>query len=248
MKYFKDTQFDFGQYIGLTLQEVYQGSVAIDGIFIEKYLDEILNQRNNTLKLFDELDLIENFEISQSKIQINGEIFDCEEPYSKSNSVHFGNIQSKLEAFINNHFNANMSGALFSVKAFNKKLDLVTRIGGDPEYIAWCIKNVEDFQVDKETLDFLQTLPIVKWQGFNLLYVGNETYEYHTKLNIEYFQFNQQTFQLIERNSNSIDIGGSNKNHQIGNLNYLSDDQTDWTHYNDDMDMDQQSEDFWNQF
>lgn len=193
MQYFKDTKFEFGQYFGLTIQQVYQGTFSIDKAFIVQYLDTVLNNWNNELELLPEKELIRNFEITETNITIHGDIDDCDQPYSKENSCHFGNIQQILTTYLNNHFESNMRANLLSVKDFGKNWDYPIHIGADPEYITWCMRNVEDFIIDEKTIDFLSKLPIAKWIGFDLMYIGNETYNFRPK-----FEFTNFKMKFVE--------------------------------------------------
>jgi hypothetical protein len=72
--------------------------------------------------------------------------------------------------------------------------------------------------------------------GLALLEIENELFD---NLKDEDFRVAQEIDEDFEENN-----GQENYN----NVNFSSNDQTDWSHYNDDLDMDQQSEDFWNQF
>lgn len=188
MQYFKDTKFEFGQYYGLTIQQVYQGTLSIDKTFVIQYLDKVLNNWKDEFQLLPEKEFIRNFEIDDTRIIIHGDLHDYDQPYSKENSCYFGNIQQKLTYFLNNHFELNWVGILLSVRDLNRNSEFKIQLGADPEYIKWCISNVKDFILDEKTMDFLSNLPIAKWSGFDLLYIGNETYEYRPRIEIEYFQ------------------------------------------------------------
>jgi len=72
--------------------------------------------------------------------------------------------------------------------------------------------------------------------GSALLEIENELFD---SLKVEDFQ---DELKINEEYEDNNDFG----NHYYDN--YSSDDQTDWSHYNDDLDMDQQSDEFWNQF
>lgn len=66
-------------------------------------------------------------------------------------------------------------------------------------------------------------------------------------------EIENELFTNIKFESNNSNIDHTENNYENfhnsnENSNESFQDETDWSNYNDDLDMDQQSEDFWNQF
>jgi hypothetical protein len=186
MKYELNTKLDFGKYRGLTVQQIYQGTLNIDKGVIKEYLDFILNSDNfKKWAFFDGSTLIERFEISQNKIELIGEIHDCELPEGPQNRIVFGNIEKQIANYINQHFKANFLGVLPDIGEFNKKYNLVTSTGGSPDYLKWCETNIEKFELSRKCKLALDKISYARLSGFNILYIGKEIYEYAPMFDIK---------------------------------------------------------------
>lgn len=99
-------------------------------------------------------------------------------------------------------------------------------------YIDWCAINLDDFYISKNVIMEIKKIK----PGFSLSAEG-------TKIMIAKFEIYEQEQEEKEYyqnygNSNENDINDSNADYN----------QTDWSDYNDNLDMDQQSIEFWNQF
>ncbi|MDA7762295.1 hypothetical protein N8927_03815 [Crocinitomicaceae bacterium] len=180
----------FGQYKDLTIKEIYQGTLGLNKDLLTKYLNEILNTPNQYFEIFPEGEFIEKFDVSDGFIKTIGDIHDPEKALSPSNRIVLGNIQSSLTNFINQHFNDNFLGILQDIRTFNKNQNKPLQIGADPEYIVWCERNVEGFQLSRECKRKLEVLPIARFKSIHVMYVGNETYEYTPHFIVESFKFN----------------------------------------------------------
>ena len=93
-----------------------------------------------------------------------------------------------------------------------------------PSYIEWCSINLNHFYIPKEVIEEIQKIR----PDFILSNVAEQKLD--EKHNIWANQFN-----YADDNDGYID----NSSYQ---------DQTDWSNYDDNLDMDQQSIEFWNQF
>ena len=185
MEYEINSTLDFGKYKGLTVQQVYQGTLTIDKYVIRDYLNAILNEEKfRDWAFFDKSEFIERFDLSDNVIEVIGEIANHELPEGKNNRVLFGNIEKELTSFINQHFKPSFLGVLPDTSSFLDKNDLSTTIGGDPGYLDWCENNVEGFRLTPKCKSLLNIMSISKLIGFQLMYFGEEKYEYTPKFEI----------------------------------------------------------------
>lgn len=184
-----DYKIHFGQYRGLSIKDIYQGSLHCDQIFLEDFLHYIFNISEDEYSFFLLKEFIDEFEIKDNKIRIIGGIDDPEKLLSDGNRIVFGNIQEKIESFINIHFDKSFLGILEDIRKFNKNQERPVKIGADPEYLEWCEKNVAGFQIHVNVKRELEKLPIARLKGIKILFIGNETYEYAPFYEIEKFTF-----------------------------------------------------------
>lgn len=184
MKHEHSYKLDFGQYKGLTIKEIYQGTLDINEQFVTEYLNLILNtilKDNN----FIEFEFIDRIEVEKNIIKIFGDIHNPEKPLSPSNRISLGNIEQVLENYINQYFNPTFLGILKDLKKYNGEQKQKNILGGDPEYIKWCIETVRDFNISKECKKYLHNLSIARLIGIQIIYIGNEKYTYQLKFEIE---------------------------------------------------------------
>jgi len=88
-----------------------------------------------------------------------------------------------------------------------------------PSYLDWCAVNLDHFYINENVIEEIKTIK----PDFALTTKGQQ------KLDEKYSNWE------AEREDDDEDSDSY-------------EDQTDWSQYNDDIDMDQQSEEFWNQF
>lgn len=179
MVYELNTPLQFGRYKGLTIQEVFQGTLRIDKYLLRDYLNHILNA-DYFLEwaFFDASKLIVNFDLSDDLIRVIGDIDDPDLPDGPDNRLRFGNLEKELQTYINQHFNSTSYGVLTDFAKFNNDIKSPLQIGGDPQYLNWCGKKVEGFELSPDCERQLKKLSYAKLVGINILYVGDETYEY----------------------------------------------------------------------
>jgi hypothetical protein len=191
MIYEIDTELGFGRYRKLTIQEVYQATLQIDKYLIRDYLNHILNSKDfNKWAFFDESEFIEGFDLRNEKICVIGEIFNPEKPKGPQNQVCIGNIEKKLHTYINQHFQKNFLGILSDISRFNDIVKSPMPIGGAPDYLKWCEKNVDGFKLSVECKNSLSKMSYAKLVGLDIMYIGNETYEYIPKFEVMLFDWN----------------------------------------------------------
>ncbi len=185
MEYDLETKFNFGRYEGLTLREVYQGTLLIDRFLLRDYLHHILNHNDfNEHALFVNAREIERFDLANETIEVVSEGFITDAGIDK---FPLGNLEKELTNYINQHFNPNFLGILDDIGKFMKMNNLSFPIGGDPSYITWAqTKKVVPIILSEDTKNTLKELSVFKLQGIRVVYIGNETYQYAPLIEIEH--------------------------------------------------------------
>ncbi len=196
MTYEIDTKLQFGQYLGLTVKEIFQGTLNLNKGLLKNYLDFILNKellenRQDFGSIyFNEVEFIDNFEVYEFSFKIIGEIDNPEKELSNSNRMKFGNIEKKIESYINSHFSKNYLGILKTLNKFNFENQPSSKINGDPEYLVWCEKNINNFILSINCKIELENFSVSLLKGFKILYIGDETYEFFPEIDVRSFSFN----------------------------------------------------------
>ena len=203
-----DDQLSFGQYSGLSIKEIYQGTLVPDRELLRDYLIHILDDGSDLMLYLEESEFIERFDLTTTEIIVIGEVFDPSKPLDRSNRVVLGNIQDVLTSFINFPFRPNSLGIRVDIKSFNKSQPIIKKIGGDPEYLVWCENNVSNFRLSQKCKDELETLPVARLTGIDVFYIGNETYEYTPKIMMDTFKFKNSDYN-VPRNHDKSSTGSS---------------------------------------
>ncbi|PRY87075.1 hypothetical protein [Mongoliibacter ruber] len=185
MIYEIDTELGFGRYRKLTIQEVYQGTLQINKYLIRDYLNHILNSKDFIeWGFFEKSEFIEGFDFRDEKIRVIGEILNHDKALGPQNQVFIGNIEKELRGYINQHFQKNFLGILTDISRFNDILKSPIPIGGAPDYLKWCEQNVDDFKLSVKCKNKLSKMSYAKLVGMDIMYIGNETYEYIPKFEV----------------------------------------------------------------
>ena len=188
MEYNINDRLEFGKYSGLSVKEIYQGTLNIDRGLLQRYLKKILNEGDAHKRRID-FRLIDKFDVSLTEIKVVGEIHDHEKSVSVNNRVIRGNMQQEISTFINYHFADNFLGILENLESFNKLQDKPTVLGGDPEYLSWCEREVDDFKLSLECKKNLEKLSVARLVGVQVLYNGDESYNYTPSFEVQSFKF-----------------------------------------------------------
>jgi hypothetical protein len=115
----------------------------------------------------------------------------------------------------------------------------------NPGYVDWVIRNVDSFALSRDT--FQQAKSITEGKRYSreeVLAEPSTEFELIEGYKGWDFDFSKADI-LIINNLKIRRVVLQNKNTYSTNSYH---DDTNWTYYNDDFDMDQQSEDFWDQF
>ncbi len=178
-------KFRFGQYKSLSLKEVYQGSSAINKKLLNKFLNHCLNDNNmsrpNRFEFCD-------FLITEDEIIVLPHIFSEEKKKSIENVVWLGDISEDISYYFSSFFRKNWYGIIETFEKFNQRTDSSV-IGGDPEYINWCIHMVEGFEVKEEVKVQLELLEINRLLGISVNRVSKDRYTYSPIINKYFYRF-----------------------------------------------------------
>jgi len=118
----------------------------------------------------------------------------------------------------------------------------------NPGYVDWVIRNIEGFALSNEA--FQQAKIITEGKRFSkkeIVELSNEKQNLPILFRKLYgwdYDFSKEDILLI----NNLKINEINSKTKNTYSVHSYHDDTDWSNYNDDIDMDQQSEEFWNQF
>ena len=112
----------------------------------------------------------------------------------------------------------------------------------EPSYINWCARNVTNFIItNDEVVNIRNDFP-------------NFYFSYEENRRIYYWIFsdldnNEEIYdEEIENCDYDFDPNWSESDYSYTDYDRNDDFKTDWTNYNDDLDWDQQSQEFWEQF
>ena len=190
--------FSFGVNNGLTLQQIYQGTYAIN----EKQLSNFLiNCLNSELVPKPNQFLLCELKIVAGKIEVIPEILDPNKAYSNENQVNLGDIGENIEIYFNNFFKSNWYGIITDFQKFNSGEHI---IGGNPEYILWCINNIDNFNIDLNTIRELESLKVYRLKGIKVEILSINQYRYKTIIEEESFSFKMQLSSTPYNNENNI--------------------------------------------
>jgi len=182
-----DDIFEFGQYKSLSLKDVYQGTLNINRELLRNFLINCLGDKNVPKPhIFDFLEIQIGFE----EINIDPNIFNEEKLESMQNTILIGNLAGDLQNYFNYFFSPNLRGITQSFERFNRS-NLSTVIGGNPEYLIWCSKEIQEFTLNSQTKDELEKLQVHRLKGISVEQREGyqNSYVYKPIIRTEYFQF-----------------------------------------------------------
>ena len=116
------------------------------------------------------------------------QIFDEDKPESLSNVVSLGNLSEKLGNYFTNFFQKNWYGIVENLEKFNKN-NKRTVIGGDPDYIQWCINTISGFILDNDIKKQLELLEVNRLIGISVRQTSTDKYSYQPIIKKEIFKF-----------------------------------------------------------
>lgn len=207
--------FKFGKYAGLSTEQIYSGERNID-LTLLKYA---IKQKVNTLKIkiSDKesipLSQIFEFEISDTLIKITKKspfefnnleliaksITHFSDKYLENISLkHFseGEVQKEILNGNKKYLNYCLHSVRFE-KEFDEEFILKPVItSGYPEYLVWCIKNVDWFFLHICHVEYLEKLPVNKFKEIKIEHKVDGIFEYLPLNNIISWKFDDEILEL----------------------------------------------------
>ena len=197
--FFLDRCFLFGKYDGLTLKQVYQGTNCISTDLLKSYVNYVLN--NEEEDFFQKnipLNRLMSFEVSEGQIQIK--------PFRNSVKGDFNKRIEQIFALRNDPADRTYIDSLdeFNVKTYSLNKRPVELIGGNPEYITWCLNKIDGFYI--HSMEELFALEIYRFRGFKVSLVKENLYNYEPIIIIENRNLSQALidFNLYKQQSSSF--------------------------------------------
>ena len=174
-----DESFKFGKYKGLTIKEVYQGTNFIKKDLLKGYLLEKIATADPNISSDNFIVEIMDFEISDTLIRVTPCMEDFNGNWTKTIENLFQDGNSWVDRLI-----GNTSLDDFNIKKYSLGKEKPELTGGNPEYIEWCIKNVDYFFIDSEELSELQNLDVHVFIGIEVKHKIEDIYEYKPRIKI----------------------------------------------------------------
>ncbi|MFD3000106.1 hypothetical protein ACFS7Z_07025 [Pontibacter toksunensis] len=207
-------RFEFGKYKGLRLIDVYQGTLNIDRCLLREYVNHLLNTKArhhyeraiNCLKL----EFTDEFIVTESEIKayiyIESEATrGTDDPELICVPISY-NLEDDLQSYltIGNIRLGTEIGGFHSLIEFNKTKGNEHIIGGDPQYISWCIHNVGSFCIPAEELALLEESKVAAFKGFTVIRKGEGIFEYAPCINREAYQFQEKVKEINREKLNKL--------------------------------------------
>lgn len=246
--------FKFGQYKGLTLKEVYQGTINLNKDLVKEYLIytaaselEILNSvitvvdvtslftGNSKISTPEPVNMkqkdMRGYKNKEHLVEIMN--FEIEDTYLKAVAIHSNIVQKdwveSIEKLFSNKDNLSpqyMSLKNFNIQIYSSSKEKIEIAEGDPQYIEWCIKNIERFYVDIEDMIELQELDVYKFIGIEVSPrdFPEGVYDYKHKMKNLKSSFFKKILDINEKKVKNYDIEvDKDRNREGSNLtNYGS--------------------------
>ncbi|MEJ8756374.1 hypothetical protein WG947_05175 [Pontibacter sp. H259] len=198
--------FTFGKYKGLKLIEVYRGTLIIDPAVLLGYIKLLLNTEarhhyENTFSCL-QLEFVDEFWVRENLITAYiytgiSDNPDVENLEPKLEELSY-NIENELESYlsIGNQRTGYDLGGFHSLSEFNKSFDSKHIVGGDPQYLSWCIQNIDGFFIPYDKLTLLEQTKVAIFNGFHILHKSGGTYEYSTNFKTGLYKFPERVKEI----------------------------------------------------
>lgn len=169
-----EDKFKFGQYKGIKLIEVFQGSTSINIDLLTLYLKQLsdipsIYKNNEDNSLFREFS---NFKFNKDEISINFDIDELNElnaNWSCEIEKYFKETNFQILRLFTNSLTLN------NIILKNNK-DTNISIIGDPYYIEWCIKNIKNFYINPSQINELNNIHFHIFNGISVSHKINNVY------------------------------------------------------------------------
>lgn len=179
-------KFNWGHYKNLTLKQVYQGTSEINRALLGEFMNSCWN--DDSIPKFIEFEFIDFFMILEEEIIVVPQIFNEDKPKRLDNLMNFGDLSEKLSSYFNFYLTKNSLGSPLNFKKFNHE-NFQYMIGGDPEYLEFCIKKINNFYIEESTKLELQSLEVNKFLGIKIIRQNKNSYSYEPIIQKQMFKF-----------------------------------------------------------
>lgn len=198
-----EEKFHFGKYQDLRLIDVYRGTLNIDRQLLKDYVGFLLNSklRFHFENIFGSasFECVDEFEVIEHEIKTL--IFHETWSNDDGSESHVelvettSNIEDDLASYlsIGNQRMGREMGGFYSLSEFSKNYKPRLVVGADPEYLSWCIKNIENFFIPTNDIEKLKTSI---FNGIHVIRKEGGLYEYFPNIVIQRFQFPENIKQL----------------------------------------------------
>ena len=223
-----DDYIKFGKYKGLTLRDVYSGTDSINSNLVKNYLIYTANSEfqyiNSTVMMtsFDDnppnkIEVIKVKDISEKKSIIEEVYFKIEDTSIYAEPI-LDNIKSDrakaIEHFFRNRDNSfDRQIGFLSIQDYNTQVYSIgkntpTVTNGDPQYIAWCIENIERFYVDIEDMITLQECEVFIFVGIEVTIsdCSENCYNYRHRIKNSKYNYPNKILELNAKKYKSYHI------------------------------------------
>ena len=220
-----DDHFYFGKYKGLTLREVYQGSEHVDRELLKAYIIHKIETPN----LQDMIAEFMTYEVSDTLLRVKCDLFDDEDSLNEDLAHTIEKLFRDTITWTDDQI-GNLSIDNFNTKRASQRNSIPIVGGGHPEYIDWCIRSVDEFNVNPDAIVELQSLTVFRLLGIKITRKLEDIYEYGPKVGHEKFSFSER---VLEKNQEKYEAYIYN-----GRSNYNDNDDWDDNRWDDDDDDD----------
>ena len=191
---------EFGKYKGLSTKEIFVGTKDIDRDLLRAYINHRLTgpyepseQDAITLDMF-------TFEVSKTIIRAVPTLDDFKGNWQQVISKLF--VSSHM-SYLNVITETSLDG--FYLNRYKQPNDKPLVLGGIPEYIAWCIENVEGYYIELIQISILEELGVNRFIGIDVVRKMEDIYEYFPKIYFESYKFSEE---LIMKNNDKVPFTG----------------------------------------
>jgi hypothetical protein len=249
---------NFGRFKGQSIINTWRGSYELDpDSIIRAYLMERFEKKDNHKRPCSDADLSDctteiNF-LNEQNISYELKVI---KNYiiitSRTSHDNIIKIKKVLKAILNGSY-VDMTkqvtypgGANVNELVFSENSSKFIALSGNPKYLKWCIENINSFFIFPDDLEKLKTTEVKVFETFELIELEYDVIKYQPVYQTYVSQISLKTEQMNLQKYNAYTKMNANRN----NDSYYSESgsSTNWAHYNDDLDIDQQSPEFWDQF
>lgn len=192
-----DDIFSFGKYKGLLIKDVYLGYENIESDFVkEMFWHRLLLL---TISIYGASSIVEmkNFLQGELQFEISNRVIKIK-ANSESNTIQWNKIISALQG------KRELFDLLMSRYYSDQDVSRKPTSNGNPYYIFWCIRNLEDFYINPPEIEILENLQVVFFESIEFNFTKSNLFEYKA-----HFSKRNHKFPLYEKKLNQEKFSSS---------------------------------------